>query len=249
MALLTQKIENGKVVETETLADKADKASKKLGKNSGLDKEAFLQLLIAQMQYQDPLEPMDNTEYISQLATFSTLEEMQNMRTTTEYGYANNLVGKYVILETDTGTVHGKVDYVMHEKDNIFLAVNDGLYSLEDLDTVADSTYYEAVEMANLFSSLLASMPDAKEFNTGNVSDFEKIKTLLESMNVYQQNFISEDDAKKYKELLAAYEKIKGNTSTPPTGDTGNTGNTGNTGGTGSTGSTGSTGKDDLKDE
>lgn len=237
MALLTQKIENGKVVETETLADKADKASQK--KNSGLDKEAFLQLLIAQMQYQDPLEPMDNTEYISQLATFSTLEEMQNMRATTEYGYANNLVGKYVIINTDTGTVHGKVDYVMHEKDNIFLAVNDGLYPLEDLDTVADSTYYEAVEMANLFSTLLASMPDAKEFNTGNVSDFEKIKTFLESMNVYQQNFISEDDAKKYRELLAAYEKITGNTSsdTPPTGDTGNTDGTENTG------------KDELKDE
>ena len=240
MALLTQKIENGKVVETETLADKADKASQK--KNSGLDKEAFLQLLIAQMQYQDPLEPMDNTEYISQLATFSTLEEMQNMRATTEYGYANNLVGKYVIINTDTGTVHGKVDYVMHEKGNIFLAVNDGLYSLEDLDTVADSTYYEAVEMANLFSAMLAEMPSAKQFNTGNISDFEKIKSVLESMNAYQQGFISEDDAKKYKDLLAVYERLKGNTSanTPSTGDTGNTGNTG---------STESTGKDDLKDE
>ncbi|MCM1257419.1 MAG: flagellar hook capping protein [Roseburia sp.] len=239
MALLMQEIKNGKVVETETLADKADKASKELGKNSGLDKQAFLQLLVAQMQYQDPLEPMDNTEYISQLATFSTLEEMQNMRAATEQSYANNLVGKYVILNTDSGTVHGKVDYVMYEKGNIFLAVNDGLYSIEDLDTVADSTYYEAVEMANLFSSLLAAMPSAKEFNSGNMSDFEKIKTLLESMNVYQQNFISEDDAKKYKELLTVYEQLKGNTSS----NTSSTGNTGNTGGTENTG------KDDLKDE
>lgn len=237
MALLTQKIENGKVVETETLADKIDKANQK--KNSGLDKEAFLQLLIAQMQYQDPLEPMDNTEYISQLATFSTLEEMQNMRAATEQGYANNLVGKYVILNTDTGTVHGKVDYVMYEKGSIFLAVNDGLYAIEDLDTVADSTYYEAVEMANLFSTLLAAMPSAKEFNTGNVSDFEKLKLLAESMSVYQQNFISEDDIKKYKELLAAYERITGNTSsTTPSDDN-----------TGSAGSTQGTGNDELKDE
>ena len=75
--------------------------------------------------------------------------------------------------------------------------------------------------------------------------DFEKIKSVLDSMNAYQQGFISEDDAKKYKDLLAVYERLKGNTSTdtPSTGDTGNTGNTGNTG------STESTGKDDLKDE
>ena len=39
--------------------------------NSSLDKDAFLQLLVAQMKYQDPLEPTDNTEYVAQLATFS----------------------------------------------------------------------------------------------------------------------------------------------------------------------------------
>ena len=161
------------------------------------------------------------------------------MSAATESSYANNLVGKYVILNTDTGTVHGKVDYVMHEKNNIFLAVNDGLYSIEDLDTVADSDYYEAAEMARLFSTLLAAMPSAKEFNTGNVSDFEKIKTLVESMNVYQLNFISEEDAKKYKELLAVYTQITGNTSS----------NTSSTDNTGNTGSTENTGKDDLKDE
>ena len=40
------------------------------GKKSGsdLDKEAFLNLLVTQMQYQDPLNPSDNTEYMSQLA-------------------------------------------------------------------------------------------------------------------------------------------------------------------------------------
>ena len=43
-------------------------------KGGDLDKEAFLQLLVTQMKYQDPLEPTDNTEYVSQLATFSELE-------------------------------------------------------------------------------------------------------------------------------------------------------------------------------
>ena len=46
------------------------------GKTSGsdLDKEAFLNLLVTQMQYQDPLEPTDNTQYIAQMATFTQVE-------------------------------------------------------------------------------------------------------------------------------------------------------------------------------
>ena len=90
-------VENGKVVETETSASaKSSKANS--SSTSGLDKEAFLQLLVAQMKYQDPLEPMDNTEYISQLATFSQLEATQNMADTISQGMANSLVGKYVFL-------------------------------------------------------------------------------------------------------------------------------------------------------
>ena len=44
-----------------------------------LDKDAFLQLLVTQMQYQDPLDPQDNSDYIAQLAQFSALEQMTNV--------------------------------------------------------------------------------------------------------------------------------------------------------------------------
>ncbi|MFY3793402.1 flagellar hook assembly protein FlgD [Ureibacillus sp. MALMAid1270] len=59
------------------LSNKA-KTVKETGNNS-LGKDAFLQLLVTQLQHQDPTAPMDNTEYISQLAQFSALEQSQNM--------------------------------------------------------------------------------------------------------------------------------------------------------------------------
>lgn len=54
-----------------------EKAANK--KNDALGKDAFLQLLVTQMKYQDPLDPQDNSEYLSQLAQFSALEQMTNV--------------------------------------------------------------------------------------------------------------------------------------------------------------------------
>ena len=47
--------------------------------NDALGKDAFLKLLVTQMQYQDPLDPQDNSEYLAQLAQFSALEQMTNV--------------------------------------------------------------------------------------------------------------------------------------------------------------------------
>ena len=49
---------------------------------SSMGKDDFLQLLVAQLQNQDPLNPADGTEFTAQLATFSSLEELQNINST-----------------------------------------------------------------------------------------------------------------------------------------------------------------------
>ena len=58
-----------------------------------LGKDAFMTLLIAQLQHQDPLQPTSNSEFIAQLAQFSALEEMQ--------GVNENLVGLAVLQQSN----------------------------------------------------------------------------------------------------------------------------------------------------
>ena len=54
---------------------------KTVNKNGDLGKDAFIQLLVTQLQNQDPLDPVDDKEFISQMAQFSALEQMQNLNT------------------------------------------------------------------------------------------------------------------------------------------------------------------------
>ncbi len=53
-------------------------------KASALGKDDFLSLLVTQLQNQDPLNPADSTEFTAQLATFSSLEELQNINSALE---------------------------------------------------------------------------------------------------------------------------------------------------------------------
>jgi len=107
-----------------------------------LGKDAFLQLLVTQMQYQDPLSPMDNTDMIAQLAQFSALEQMNNLNATTQSGMnqisgqmatlsllgAQNLIGRTVSgLVADTNvTVSGRVIGVSLEEQAVLLTLEDG---------------------------------------------------------------------------------------------------------------------------
>ncbi|SDY71974.1 flagellar basal-body rod modification protein FlgD [Evansella caseinilytica] len=82
------------------------KAQQQRAASSSLDKDAFLKILITQLQYQDPLNPMEDKEFIAQMAQFSSLEQVTNLNSTmqkfieqqTEYQLISNseLLGKQV---------------------------------------------------------------------------------------------------------------------------------------------------------
>ena len=217
MAII-QQIENRKLVDSSASNTSLSTENKSDAAGGALDKDAFLQLLVAQMQYQDPLEPTDNTEYISQLATFSQLEEMQNLNQSLTEGSAYNLVGKYVFVKVtnnqtgETSYDHGMVEYVMRENGKVYISVNDSLYNIDDLDTVSDPDYYTAITVAKSFTNMVQALPSEKNLT---IYDEEKIKsarTVYDSLTDYQKSFISPDTVKTLEQLEAKLKTLKGNT-------------------------------------
>ena len=69
-----------------------------------LGKDDFLKLLITQLSNQDPTSPMDNTQFIAQMAQFSSLEQMTNMNQ--EFGKLNNML----VSSQAVGTIGKTVD-------------------------------------------------------------------------------------------------------------------------------------------
>lgn len=79
-----------------------------------LGQDAFLQLLCKQLSYQDPLEPMKDTEFISQMANFSALEQMKNLNTsfTSLASSINDTVLPSLNLQQAAGLIGLNISYV-----------------------------------------------------------------------------------------------------------------------------------------
>ena len=214
---VVQKVENGKFVESNSAASIAEEKKRAQASNT-LDKDAFLQLLVAQMKYQDPLEPTSNTEYISQFATFSELEQMQNMSASMDLFRASSLVGETVLLKVKDSqgretTVQGNVDYVVYEKNKAYLSVNGDLYSMDDLDTVADPTYLEAYKLGADFLNILNKLPEIENLSLADRDKVEKLDKMYSGMNDYQKSFLTDEQVelmkkyvKKMKDMVASAE-------------------------------------------
>lgn len=173
-------------------------AEKKKSSNSSMDKDAFLKLLVAQMKYQDPLEPTSNTEYISQFATFSELEQMQNMSSTMELTRASALIGQTVIVQktNDNGVVSqdmGVVDYISFENGKAKIWVNGNSYDLDEVVEIDDNEYIEAVAMATTLVNALRRLPPKANLTISDREAVEAIQKLYESMNEYQRSFVASD--------------------------------------------------------
>ncbi len=83
---------------------------------NSLTQQDFLKVLLTQLTYQDPMKPMDNQQFMAQLAQFSTLQQTQQLNTNIETLISNQsalqsvgLIGRTVDISTDNGNVTGTV--------------------------------------------------------------------------------------------------------------------------------------------
>jgi flagellar basal-body rod modification protein FlgD len=113
----------------------------KTGK-SNLDRDDFLKLLITQLQHQDPTSPVEDKDFIAQMAQFSSLEQMTNMSTGFQRlsgllssSEASQVLGKTVEIRDGDNLVTGTVDRVVRG-DSPLVGVNGKIYDFSQIESV-----------------------------------------------------------------------------------------------------------------
>lgn len=146
---------------TESTSSTSDSSSGADVKAPELDRDAFLQLLVMQMQNQDPLDPMDNTDMIAQLAQFSALEQMNNLNTSFEsvkesmgvlsgnidqlnFISAQAMLGQHVQGVSEAGNLtEGNVDSVHLDGGTVLLSVGGTLVPMAGVISIGQAAAVE----------------------------------------------------------------------------------------------------------
>ena len=144
------------------------KTSKAAEKTGELGQDAFLKLLVAQLKYQDPLNPADGAEFIAQTAQFTMVEKLTAMVTqgdkmalSQQATQAAQLVGKQVTYLTDSGvSAQGIVESTKFSSDGQSLTINGKSVQLSAVTGVLGSPENAQLTaaLANLGPSLSASL-------------------------------------------------------------------------------------------
>lgn len=190
MAII-QEVKDGRFVEDASESSSTGKGSKKKNVDNTMGQDQFLQLLVAQMQYQDPLEPTSNTEWVAQMATFSMVESLNNMQTAFDKQSANSLVGKYVFInDGDNGYVKGKVDFITKQDGKTKLSVGDKLYDLDQLDTVSDEEYFQGAVLANDLHKMIQLLPSENNLTVSDAGLVKSAREEYDKLTETQKQFV-----------------------------------------------------------
>ena len=176
-----------------------------------LGKDEFLNLLVTQLRYQDPLNPVEDKEFIAQMAQFSALEQMQNLNTSFSATKAFGMIGKYITATMvndstfETETIEGMVDSVKMEGSKTYVVVGGRDVPVEKVIGVSE---------------------DSGVFNNSNISQYTGIIGYEAKGCVYNPNtgeiigvngVVREIEKGRY-ENYAVMDGVKVNISTAATG-------------------------------
>lgn len=113
--------------------------------NVKISTETFLKLLVAQLQYQDPLEPQSNTELVAELAQMSQIEQSQMTNQHLSAAKAYDLIGKYVyaeVLNDLTGVTeqyYGRVESIVTNKGTSYAVMGGYAVNIGNITQVFES--------------------------------------------------------------------------------------------------------------
>jgi flagellar basal-body rod modification protein FlgD len=121
--------------------------------DSTLGKDQFLKILITQLQNQDPMQPMEDKEFIAQMAQFSSVEQLMNISTqltalNQSLGSVSGLIGKEVTW-TDTSTSlpkSGTVESIVVSSGAQYAVVGNERIALTDITQIQNATPAEAAD-------------------------------------------------------------------------------------------------------
>ncbi len=207
MSLLAPVVD-GKLQTSTASSDSLAKSSNK----SSVDSDTFLTLLVAEMQNQDPLEPTSNTEWVSQYATFTQVEQMTEMGESMDLLRANSMIGKEVVMKVtsestgQTSYKRGTVDYVTVEDGEALLVIDEERYSISDLDSVASEEYFTAYDLYTEFVGMVDALPSLNLIDKSYENTVGKVYDLYSNLTEYQKNYVDKYAA-GYVESYQAYLK------------------------------------------
>lgn len=203
------------VLQTRTTS--GDSLTSSAKNKNAVDSDMFLTLLVAEMQNQDPLEPTSNTEWVSQYATFTQVQQMSEMAESIDVLRANELIGKEVIMKTtstSTGEVNytqGIVDFVEMENGKPLLVIDDAKYSISDLDTIVSDEYSAAYEKYSTFKEMIDALPDVAFANRTYENVIQGAFDFYNTMDDYQKNYMKiygSDQMEKFTEWKLELENM-----------------------------------------
>lgn len=146
-----------------------DGATKSSGQDLG--KDQFLKLLVTQLQNQDPLNPMEDKEFISQMAQFSSLEQMQNLVKATELQQATAMIGQVVKAEVtgDNGTelLYGSVISTKMVSGTTYLTLDNG----REIKSAEATTVLSSAGLLNEAQNLIGQTVYVRPNETNGLSE------------------------------------------------------------------------------
>lgn len=192
----------------------ASTSKTKDAKSTEYNQDMFLQLLVAEMQYQDPLQPTDNSQYVAQLASFTQIEAIQSVQAGMENIEGNSLVGNYVTLNVNGKEISGIVDFVQKDDEKgLMVSVDGNMYEKTKITSVVDGEYYMSKYVANLFVEAMKKLPDKDQVTVRDGKLIEEVAGYRNALDAYPRSydFIEKKDdvLNKFSEVLVQYQKLK----------------------------------------